>query len=89
MIPSSQNTGVKFVSEYMTEALICEGSEFCFEEVRAEKYFKKLREKREQLQKQLQKNPNESGKTIYPFMNDAPSMIFGSCFESFKLYNDV
>ncbi|XP_054474545.1 LOW QUALITY PROTEIN: mitotic checkpoint serine/threonine-protein kinase BUB1 [Anoplopoma fimbria] len=46
------------VSEYMTEELACEGSELCFEEVRAEKYFRKLREKqamesREMMEKML------------------------------------
>ncbi|XP_041662017.1 mitotic checkpoint serine/threonine-protein kinase BUB1 isoform X2 [Cheilinus undulatus] len=50
-IPSSQNSGVQTVSEYRTEELVCEGSELCFEEVRAEKYFRKLREKQEQSEK--------------------------------------
>ncbi|KAK9531950.1 hypothetical protein VZT92_011338 [Zoarces viviparus] len=42
-IPSS--SGVRTVSAYTTEALVCEGSELCFEEVRAAKYFQKLQEK--------------------------------------------
>ncbi|XP_042358797.1 mitotic checkpoint serine/threonine-protein kinase BUB1 isoform X2 [Plectropomus leopardus] len=41
-IPSSR-PGLQTVSEYMTDELVCEGSEYCFEEVRAEKYFCKLR----------------------------------------------
>lgn len=48
--PSSQGSGVHTVSEYMTDELVCEGSEFCFEEVRAEKYFRKLWEQQEKEQ---------------------------------------
>ncbi|XP_047184547.1 mitotic checkpoint serine/threonine-protein kinase BUB1 isoform X2 [Scophthalmus maximus] len=40
-------SGVRTVSEYMTDELVCDGSELSFEEVRAEKYFRKLRERRE------------------------------------------
>ncbi|KAJ4921574.1 hypothetical protein JOQ06_029596, partial [Pogonophryne albipinna] len=44
-LPSSQRSGVQTVSQYTTEDLICEGSELCFEEVRARKYFEKIRAK--------------------------------------------
>ncbi|XP_045916864.1 mitotic checkpoint serine/threonine-protein kinase BUB1 isoform X2 [Micropterus dolomieu] len=56
-IPPSQDSNVVFVSEYMKDELVCEGSELCFEEVRAEKYFRKmqqerlLREQEEELRK--------------------------------------
>ncbi|KAM7395839.1 hypothetical protein PAMA_007224 [Pampus argenteus] len=46
-ISSSQGSSTKTVSEYMTDELVCEGSELCFEEVRAAKYLHKLREKQE------------------------------------------
>ncbi|XP_059211852.1 mitotic checkpoint serine/threonine-protein kinase BUB1 [Centropristis striata] len=46
-LASSQSSGVQTVSAYLKEALLCEGSELCFEEVRAEKYFRKLREKKD------------------------------------------
>ncbi|XP_039981016.1 mitotic checkpoint serine/threonine-protein kinase BUB1 isoform X2 [Xiphias gladius] len=46
-IPSNQGSGVPTVAEYMKDELICEGSELCFEEVRAEKYFRELRERQE------------------------------------------
>ncbi|XP_031695098.1 mitotic checkpoint serine/threonine-protein kinase BUB1 [Anarrhichthys ocellatus] len=42
-IPSS--SGVHTVPAYTKEVLVCEGSELCFEEVRAAKYFQKLKEK--------------------------------------------
>ncbi|XP_018530145.1 mitotic checkpoint serine/threonine-protein kinase BUB1 isoform X1 [Lates calcarifer] len=48
-IRSGQSSSVQTVSEYMTDELVCEGSEFCFEEVRAEKYFRKLRETQEKM----------------------------------------
>ncbi|XP_041814693.1 mitotic checkpoint serine/threonine-protein kinase BUB1 [Chelmon rostratus] len=51
-IPSSQGSSVQTVSEYMTEALVCEGSELCFEEVRAERYFFKLQKKQEKKQRE-------------------------------------
>ncbi|CAJ1077735.1 mitotic checkpoint serine/threonine-protein kinase BUB1 isoform X2 [Xyrichtys novacula] len=54
-IPSSQSTGVKIVSEYMVEELVCEGSELCFEEVRAMKYFSKLKEKQETAKQETAK----------------------------------
>ncbi|XP_065819535.1 mitotic checkpoint serine/threonine-protein kinase BUB1 isoform X2 [Labrus bergylta] len=47
-IPSSQSSGHRTVSAYIKDELVCEGSELCFEEVRAEKYFRRLREKQEQ-----------------------------------------
>lgn len=46
-LPSGQSSGIQTVSEYMTDELVCEGSELCFEEVRAERYFQKLCEKQE------------------------------------------
>ncbi|XP_008296329.1 mitotic checkpoint serine/threonine-protein kinase BUB1 [Stegastes partitus] len=52
-IPSSQGSGVQTVSAYIEDELVCEGSELCFEEVRAEKYFRKLREKREREQEEI------------------------------------
>ncbi|XP_070705313.1 mitotic checkpoint serine/threonine-protein kinase BUB1 isoform X2 [Pempheris klunzingeri] len=55
-IPSSQGSGVQTVSAYMTDELVCEGSELCFEEVRAEKYFRKLREKQEKEQREIAEN---------------------------------
>ncbi|XP_068585244.1 mitotic checkpoint serine/threonine-protein kinase BUB1-like [Cebidichthys violaceus] len=45
-IPSGQSSGVPSVSEYAKEDLACDGSELCFEEVRAERYFQKLKDKR-------------------------------------------
>ncbi|KAI3364637.1 hypothetical protein L3Q82_011420 [Scortum barcoo] len=50
-IPSSQ--GVQTVSEYMTDELVCEGSEWCFEEIRAEKYFRSLQEKKEKEHREM------------------------------------
>ncbi|XP_067429364.1 mitotic checkpoint serine/threonine-protein kinase BUB1 isoform X1 [Thunnus thynnus] len=50
---SSQGSGVQTVSAYMTEELVCEGSELCFEEVRAEKYFYKLRERQEREKREI------------------------------------
>lgn len=55
MIPSSQGSSVQTVSEYMTDELVCEGSELCFEEIRAEKYFQKLREKKEKEHREISK----------------------------------
>lgn len=46
-ITSSQTSNVQFVSEYLKDELLCEGSELCFEEVRAAKYFRKLEEQQE------------------------------------------
>lgn len=46
-IPSSQSFNVQLVSEYLKDELLCEGSELCFEEVRAAKYFRKLEEQQE------------------------------------------
>ncbi|KAE8286450.1 Mitotic checkpoint serine/threonine-protein kinase BUB1 [Larimichthys crocea] len=58
-IPSAQSSGVQTVSEYMTDKLVCEGSELCFEEVRAEKYFQKLREKQESQHEELGETTRE------------------------------
>ncbi|XP_034755751.1 mitotic checkpoint serine/threonine-protein kinase BUB1-like isoform X2 [Etheostoma cragini] len=46
-IPSSQGSSVRMVPAYTQEVLVCEGSELCFEEVRAENYLRKIREKKE------------------------------------------
>lgn len=46
---ASQGSNVHFVSEYLKEELLCEGSELCFEEVRAAKYFRQV-----QVQQQAQ-----------------------------------
>lgn len=43
----------------MTDKLVCEGSELCFEEVRAEKYFQKLREKQESQHEELGETTRE------------------------------
>ncbi|XP_072218984.1 mitotic checkpoint serine/threonine-protein kinase BUB1-like [Leuresthes tenuis] len=51
-IPSSRGSSVQTVSEYMTNELVCEDSEFCFEEVRARKYFRSLQEKQEKEQRE-------------------------------------
>lgn len=61
MIPSGQGSSVQTVSEYNKDKLVCEGSELCFEEVRAEKYFRELREKQE---KELREN---SKSVVYKF----------------------
>ncbi|XP_028252612.1 mitotic checkpoint serine/threonine-protein kinase BUB1 isoform X2 [Parambassis ranga] len=52
-ISSSHNSAIQTVSAYLTEQLVCEGSELCFEEVRAKKYFCKLREKQEKEEREL------------------------------------
>lgn len=44
---SSQSSNVQFVSEYLKEELLCEGSELCFEEVRAAKYFHQVKVQQE------------------------------------------
>ncbi|XP_034999625.2 mitotic checkpoint serine/threonine-protein kinase BUB1 isoform X2 [Hippoglossus stenolepis] len=49
---SCQGSGVQTVSEYMTDELACEGSELSFEEVRAEKYFRKIRETKEKQRRE-------------------------------------
>ncbi|XP_051264964.1 mitotic checkpoint serine/threonine-protein kinase BUB1 isoform X2 [Dicentrarchus labrax] len=53
MLPSSQGPSVPTVSAYNTDELVCEESEFCFEEVRAAKYFRKLREEQEKEQREI------------------------------------
>lgn len=45
MIPSSRGSSVQTVSAYDKDELVCEGSELCFEEVRAAQYFRKKQEK--------------------------------------------
>ncbi|XP_070782386.1 mitotic checkpoint serine/threonine-protein kinase BUB1 [Enoplosus armatus] len=52
-IPSSHGSSVQTVAAYMKDELVCEGSELCFEEVRAEKYFRKLREKQEMEHREI------------------------------------
>lgn len=46
-IPTSQGSGIQTVSEYTVEDLVCDESELCFEEARAQNYFRKLREQQE------------------------------------------
>lgn len=46
----------------MTEELLCEGSELCFEEVRAEKYFRELRERQERQQRAAVRTPPGHGR---------------------------
>ncbi|KAM6992345.1 mitotic checkpoint serine/threonine-protein kinase BUB1 [Tautogolabrus adspersus] len=75
-ISSSQSSGDRTVSEYMTDELVCEGSELCFEEVRAEKYFRRLREKQEQAEK----DP-ELLKLELVRKHDVKTHIFESLFE--------
>ena len=36
------------LSRYDKDSLVCEGSEYCFEEVRAAKYFQKIKQEKEQ-----------------------------------------
>ncbi|XP_034534460.1 mitotic checkpoint serine/threonine-protein kinase BUB1 isoform X2 [Notolabrus celidotus] len=81
-IPSSQNPGVQMVSEYMTDELVCEGSELCFEEVRAEKYFRKLREKKEQPEK----DPEEMKEEM---LRDQDDVIRGFRFMFEKLHQEI
>lgn len=40
---TSQSSNVQVVCEYLKEELLCEGSELCFEEVRAAKYFRQVK----------------------------------------------
>lgn len=44
---ASQSSNVQFVSEYLKEELLCEGSELCFEEVRAARYFRQVKAQQE------------------------------------------
>lgn len=44
---ASQSSDLLFVSEYLKEELLCEGSELCFEEVRAAKYFRQIKVQQE------------------------------------------
>ncbi|XP_026164041.1 mitotic checkpoint serine/threonine-protein kinase BUB1 isoform X2 [Mastacembelus armatus] len=53
MIPSNQGSSVQTVSAYIKDQLVCEESELSFEEVRAEKYFRKMREKQEREQREI------------------------------------
>lgn len=46
-VPSSQSSTLRVVSEYLEEELRCEGSELCFEEVRAARYFRRCEEQQE------------------------------------------
>ncbi|KAM8832363.1 mitotic checkpoint serine/threonine-protein kinase BUB1 [Spinachia spinachia] len=56
MFPSGQASGGATLSEYNKEDLVLEGSELCFEEVRAQKYFRQLQAKQETIKKILQDN---------------------------------
>lgn len=46
-VSSSLSSGVQTVPAYSKDELVCEGSELCFEEVRAAKYFRELLEQQE------------------------------------------
>ncbi|XP_078130883.1 mitotic checkpoint serine/threonine-protein kinase BUB1 isoform X4 [Sander vitreus] len=52
-IPSGQGASVRMVSAYTQEALVCEGSELSFEEVRAENHLRKIREKKEKERREM------------------------------------
>ncbi|XP_041832462.1 mitotic checkpoint serine/threonine-protein kinase BUB1 isoform X3 [Melanotaenia boesemani] len=54
-LSSRQDSSVPTVSAYTKEDLVCEGSELCFEEVRAMKYFQKLQEKQKNEQSEIMK----------------------------------
>ncbi len=54
-VRSGQSSNVQTVSAYLVDQLVCEGSELCFEEVRAQKYFRKLREKQDEEQQKISK----------------------------------
>ncbi|KAK2855846.1 hypothetical protein Q5P01_004581 [Channa striata] len=56
MISSTQGSSVQIVSEYIKDELVCEGSELCFEEVRAKKYF---REKQENMHREIKEKISE------------------------------
>ncbi|XP_013873395.1 mitotic checkpoint serine/threonine-protein kinase BUB1 [Austrofundulus limnaeus] len=45
------SSGLQAVSQYTKDVLVLEGSELCFEEVRAEKFFRQLRDAQEKQQK--------------------------------------
>ncbi|KAF7669566.1 hypothetical protein LDENG_00173800 [Lucifuga dentata] len=60
VIAPSQRPSIQLVLEYMKDELKCEGSEMCFEEVRAEQYFHKRQEKLERERNgQLERERNE------------------------------
>uniref|UniRef100_A0A665VRW5 BUB1 mitotic checkpoint serine/threonine kinase n=2 Tax=Echeneis naucrates TaxID=173247 RepID=A0A665VRW5_ECHNA len=52
-VPSSHGSNIQTVSEYIQDELVCEGSEFSFEEVRAAKYFRRLRERQEKEHREM------------------------------------
>ncbi|XP_056260617.1 mitotic checkpoint serine/threonine-protein kinase BUB1 isoform X1 [Seriola aureovittata] len=52
-IPSGQGSSVQTVAAYMKDELVCEGSEFSFEEVRAAKYFRQLQERQEKQHREM------------------------------------
>ncbi|XP_077949939.1 mitotic checkpoint serine/threonine-protein kinase BUB1 isoform X2 [Gasterosteus aculeatus] len=58
MFPPGRASGVVTVSQYNKEALVLEGSELCFEEVQAQKYFQKLQGRKE-TKKLLQEEEEE------------------------------
>lgn len=58
-IPTSQGSGIQTVSEYTVEDLVCDESELCFEEARAQNYFRKLREQEENDKADLTLTPTE------------------------------
>lgn len=58
-VPSSQSSGVQTVSEYIKDELVCDGSELSFEEVRAKKYFWKLKEKKREEENKLSESAKQ------------------------------
>ncbi|KAM4529276.1 LOW QUALITY PROTEIN: mitotic checkpoint serine/threonine-protein kinase BUB1 [Fundulus diaphanus] len=56
-LPSGPGASAPVVSQYNTAQLACEGSEFCFEEVRAKNYWRKIREEQEEQQRRSSKAP--------------------------------
>ncbi|XP_061602383.1 mitotic checkpoint serine/threonine-protein kinase BUB1 [Cololabis saira] len=63
-LPSSSGAGAPAVPGYLKDELVCPGSEWSFEEVRAHKYFRKVREQqeaeqREQMESRLRQQEDE------------------------------
>nr|XP_024660994.1 mitotic checkpoint serine/threonine-protein kinase BUB1 [Maylandia zebra] len=58
-IPTSQGSGIQTVSEYTVEDLVCDESELCFEEARAQNYFRKLPEQEEKDETDFTLTPSE------------------------------
>lgn len=74
--PSSQDAAAPTISEYSEDALVSDGVEFCFEEVRAEKYFRKIRERQEWEWREKSKNPAFPETGSDPFLPETGSDPF-------------